>query len=132
HGATADPETRDDAGVDGRADRLCGCADWRATCEQNAIWRQRERSAQHRGSGNAAVWSRATSMLSSGTVGQPRRSIGGATRGLMAAARILWLIVFLLVGIGVAVVTRRAVRLMAPSGAQLDDGFARHRILTTV
>jgi uncharacterized membrane protein len=54
-----------------------------------------------------------------------------------AAVRILWSIVILLALIGVAIVVRRSLNLLAPSPAPsrvlaLDAGFAAHRLLTMV
>ena len=51
--------------------------------EQNAVRRKCERSDQCSGSGIGAVGSRAAGVLSAGALGKPRRSFGGATRGLV-------------------------------------------------
>ena len=78
--ASADSETRHVAGRDGRADRFRGGAAGGAAAEQNAVWRERERSGQRSGSGSGVIGSRAVGVLSAGTLGKPRRSIGGVAR----------------------------------------------------
>ena len=83
--ASADSEARHVAGHDRRADRLGGGAAGRAPGEQDAVWRKCKRSDQRSGSGSGAVGGRAVGLLSSGSLGQPRRSVGGLTRGLIPA-----------------------------------------------